>query len=648
MSSKRIFLVLPLVAVGAWAALRTPAAPTPPSSSPGEVAAVSAPVASEADVIDRAPGCTFAVDQTLTYALTASVEARMGTTGKAGGELPNVKRDASSTLDLRVLAADEHGAVLAARYRDVDATLGEMAEPFLVRIAPDCELAGFARLATTKIASARAAQAMTANLVFAFGPDKAEGANDYGAFRAAYTRHGNRVERRIEGYTRVWAEEWSESAFEVADPRKHPPKQAQLPKESYLGVELGDGPWFASMSGTERVALYNTELASRIDARRVPSPAAALADVPREQGQYVWEDLLHRRVKPPTALRAPQTEAEKKQVAELAALAPSTALAQYRDGLAAGNDFSGSWRKLSRYLEVRPEAADELAHEVRTSTLPEEGSAGVFMALGQAQTTEARDALLSIKNDTGVGAYDRSRSVFALVGRSDVGVDFAQSLRSESQAITTGASQPARLYARHAALALGILGALRPEEPAIAGEATGAVMDILANGKNDIALRPAFGTVANLGDTRLLTVVAPYLRSSDAKIRRAATIAIRRMPPAATIALTSQILRVETDAEVRRDLYHTVRLQHLDARVAPDRLIVLAATEDLLRTRPQGLTRQSLVHILGAAQKEYPEAHAALLAAVPLEAAVRDEGIFELLQQYLTGDEIAAALAGSN
>ena len=458
---------------------------------------------------------------------------------------------------------------------------------------------------------------------------------------------GNRIERRIEGYTRVWSEEWSESAFEVADAKKPAPKAAQSPKESHLAVELGAGPWFATMSGVERVVLYNTELASRIDVKQVPAPPAALADVPRDEPRYVWEDLLHRRVKPPTALREPQTDAEKKQVAELAQLAPSTALAQYRDGLAAGEDFSGSWRKLSRYLEVRPDAAGEVANEVRTSTLPEEGSAGVFMALGQAQTTEARDALLSIKNDTGVGAYDRSRSVFALVGRTDVGVDFARSLRSESQAITTGVSQPARLYARHAALALGMLGALRPEDQGIHGEATGAVMDILAQGRNDIALRPAFGTVANLGDTKLLSVVAPYLRSPDAKIRRAATVAIRRMPPAATKDLTTEILRVETDADVRRDLYHTVRLQHLDARVAPDRAIVLAAIDDLLRTRPKGLTRQSLVHILGAAQKESPEAHAALVAAVPLEMAVREEGIFELLQQYLTGDEIAAALAGS-
>lgn len=640
-------LTLPAVAVGGWALLRTPA-PSAPSAAAASASGPAGEAPPTTPEVERAPGCRFTPDTTLAYTLTASVEARTGVTtgGKPGGEIPNLKRDASSTLDLRVLSADDRGAVLAGRYRDVDAVLGDMAQPFLVRIGADCGIAGFARLATSSLVSARAAQAMTANLVFASGPAQADGANDYGAFRANYKRIANRIERRIQGYTRVWSEEWSSSVFEVADPKAGKARQAQAPKESYLGVELGAGPWFASLSGTERVAIFNTELTSQIKAKQVTPPPNALADVPRDEAAYVWEDLLHRRLKQPTALRPPETEAEKKQIAELATLAPSTAMAQYRSGLAAGEDFSGAWRKLSRYLEVRPEAAGAIAQEIRQGQLPEDGSAGVFMALGNAQTTEARDALLAIKNDTGVGPFDRSRSVFALVGRPDVGVDFARSLRSESQAITTGDDRSTRLYARHAALALGVMGALRAEEPGIVSEASGVVMDILARGRTDIALRPAFGAAANLGDPKLLAVVTPYLRSPDAKIRRAATVVVRRMPPATTRELTNEVLRTETDAEVRRDLYHTVYLQHLDARVTPDRNLVLSAIDDLLHTRPQGLTRQSIVHLLGAAQKDYPEAHAALIAAVPLEAQVKDEGILELMTQYLSGDEIAAALAG--
>ncbi|MEA2753336.1 MAG: hypothetical protein QOI41_7479 [Myxococcales bacterium] len=662
--SRRRVYVTALVAVGTGAALYATRAPREASVGAPvaqTLATVATPAVAEEKPVARSPGCRFQVGAELSYAITAAIEARVDRKTlnvPAGVDVPaSLSKQAHSTLDLRALSVDDTtGAVLLARYRDVDASLtrelGDVTTPFLVRVATDCKLTGFARLQTAGLPEARGEQAMTYNLLWArpMGGNEtavSEGSSDYGQFRASYKEVPGprpRVQRTIQAYTRVWAEEWESNAFERDDGKGGggARRKEQTPLASTMTVDVGAGPWFASIDGTERVSIGGTELESHVMAREIATPQGALAGLPTAESSYVWEDLLHRKVRAKHA--EPRTKGELAEIAAVKNLTLDAAMGQYMAHVQKQENISQTWPHLEKYLEARPAAATELAKQIKDGKLPEEGSAGVFVALGKTPTTEARDALLSLKNDGSVAMMDRARSAFALVDREDVGVELAQSLRTDSQAIVTGPTREVRIYARHAALALGMMANLRASDtPAIAAEARSAVNEIFAKGRTAKALSPGFGTVANLGDPSLLSTIEPYTVHPDMEVRRAATISIRRMPPSSTTAMALTWLRRETAPEVKRDLYHVLRLQHLDARVVPDRAFIAQAITDL-SARPGALTRQSIVHILGSVKDVYPEAKAALMAVLPLELAVPDEGIYEQASSYLSPDEIAAAL----
>jgi hypothetical protein len=607
----------------------------------------------------RAAGCTFIEGSELSYALTLSAEmildAAAMKAAPSGATMPSLTRTSTSTLVLKTLSTDDaSGAVLLARYRDVDnaqaAELGDLTSPFLVRIDRQCQLTGYAHLDTTALRDGRAQQSMTDNLVWSWpskasgGTEVREGANDIGVFRASYKQIAGsppKVERHVEAFTRIWSDEWEASPFAVDD--KAPAgKKEHKPLASAMTVDTGAGPWFSSLEGSERLAVAGGTLLARIQARSAPTPDHAFDGAPTAASRYVWEDLLHKRVRARVA--AKPKEQDQKELAAVKKLTLDQAMTRYELVVKSGVNISETWPVLQKYLTARPEASTELGKQIKDGKLPEDGSAGVFVALGKTPTTEARDALLSLKNDASVQVFDRSRAAFSLVDREDVGVSLASALHAESQNIATGASRSERLYARHAALALGMMGNLRGgDDPAIADHARAAAREILAKGTNAITMSPGFGVVANLGDPALLSLVTPYMRHQDPEVRRAATVSIRRMPPSATASLTAEWLRNETNADVKRDLYGVVHRQHIDARTVVDRAIVTQAMVDLAR-HPSVITRQAIVDILGEAIPQYPEAKAALLASVPAEAEAKDEGIFEQLARYLSGDEILAAM----
>ncbi|MBX3186539.1 MAG: hypothetical protein KF819_05975 [Labilithrix sp.] len=640
MKPRNLAVAASLAGLAGIVALRQEPKPALPASAPpaSPPALVDAPPAPES-AIDRAPGCTFARGATLGYAIVGTMSMKVDEANGKVDQPPSLARTVRVVLDLEALGGD----VLLAHYREVDATLtaeqGDLGAPFLLRIDARCQITGFAALDPTNVREARAQQAMAYNLAWSWpkGTETRDGANDYGEFRATYTDVSGarpRIQRTIDAYSRVWSDDWDFSGF--ADDAPPAPRKERKPLASTMTIEAGAGPWFASLEGSERLRLGGAEVTGTVRATSVP--AADLGAFPHAESRYVWRDFLHRRTKPKSAV--PLTARDQKEIAEVQKLPLDIVMDRYRARMEAGEGIVDAWPHLKNYFVARPEAATEVAAQVRARKLPRDGAPGVYIALGKTPTSQAHDALLAIKNDTGAEPIDRSRAAFALVGRDDVGIELAQSLHAATHDIATGATRPVRLYARHAALALGMMGSLKAEDTAIVAEVHAAVKDILANGRSATTLRPAFGTVANLGDASLLSVVVPYTRHADADVRRAATISIRRMPPSATLALSVDWLRAEPDPDVRRDLWHTIRLQHLDARQVVDRALVARAIAELEK-QPLALTRQSLVHVLGEAKDRYPEAKGALLAAVPRELAVQNEGIFELLLQYLSGDEVA-------
>ncbi|MBX3219040.1 MAG: hypothetical protein KF795_00895 [Labilithrix sp.] len=626
--------------VAGFFSLRTPAeAPVPPVPPSSIAAQAPSPSTIAEAPIEREPGCRFDRGATLGYELVGTMSMKLDEAKGRADQPPSLVRTVRVVLDLEALG----GEVLLAHYREVDSTLtaeqGDLGAPFLLRVDARCQIAGFAALDSTNVREARAQQAMAHNLVWSWpkGTETRDGANDYGEFRATYKDVSGarpRVQRTIDAYRRVWSDDWDANGFvDEATPALH---KERKPLASAMTIEPGAGPWFASLDGSERLRIGGAEVTGTIRAASVPP--GDLGAFPHAETRYVWRDFLHRRAKPTIA--APLSAHDQKEIAEVRTLPLAVAMDRYRARMDAGEGIAEAWTHLKNYFVARPEAATEVALQVRAQKLPEDGAPGVFIALGKTPTPEALGALMAIKGDAGAQAIDRSRAAFALVAREDVGVELAQALHADSRGIATGSSRAVRLYARHAALALGMMGSLRAEDAAIVAEARSAVNDILANGRSATTLRPGFGAIANLGDPSLLAKVTPYTRHADADVRRAATIAIRRMPPSATISLSTDWLVVETDPDVRRDLWQTIRLQHLDARQVVDRALVTNAIVELEK-QPSALTRQSLVHILGEAKDRFPEAKGALLAAVPRELEVPKEGIFELLLQYLSHDDVA-------
>jgi hypothetical protein len=162
---------------------------------------------------ETATACTFAPGTTLSYALQVTTEGKVdpaatggplpagvrieapGTAPGPAGQAPTSARKAvhgtKVFLDLRSLSGGRSGNVLLARLRELDretaAITGELDPPFLLRVDGTCNITGFARLDTARVAAARTQQALAHELQWTM-PQAASGtgtgSNNLGAFVA--------------------------------------------------------------------------------------------------------------------------------------------------------------------------------------------------------------------------------------------------------------------------------------------------------------------------------------------------------------------------------------------------------------------------------------------------------------------------------
>lgn len=612
--------------------------------------------------------CAFPTGTTMSYALRVSTEGKLATGepgdssspdlqimaglgggapgGLTGGDQAQVHTTAVQ-LDLKALPAGEHGGaagsnVLLARLRDLDnvtaGMTGDLSPPFLLRVDAACTITDFARLDSAPVAAARTQQALAHELQWTMPQGRAQigaGANSLGAFVADFAQGrdqmGAFVTRRIDRYTRLWNRMGARRGG------------ADAPTVSHKRVSLDEGPWFKSIEGLESSRdLSIIAATTQTVVVRAATPPNAFAGAPTAPGRYIWDDLLPKSVAPP-----PRPVAATISAAERKALAQTTLDRQLRSFNAltdSGANMKDTWPPLARLLEVRPELAKPLADKLVSGQIPPGSTAGVYVALSNAKVPEARDALLGINRNPARHMMDRSRAAFALVSRADVGVALARDLRQDSHAITTGADRPARIYAREAALALGMMGGLKGDtQPEIKQEVVGAINDVLRAGQQWHDLRPAFAMMANLGDAQMLGIAEPYTRAPDAKIRQATTIAIRRMKPLDSERFTLDWLQRETDPDVKRRLYTTLQMQVFDAReVASDRLLAQAVVDLKANPPQQMLTRQAILRTI----KDVVEANPTKLEG--LRQVLRDQLSFELRAQSGLADLISPMLGAGD
>lgn len=600
----------------------------------------------DARSLTRGDGCAFHVGDALAYDVKVSGKAtvhpeRMGIASDArdASATPSLHQ-ATARLALEVLeTSDTAGATLVARFEGaaMPGVEGDLSAPFLVRVGRTCALTGFARHTQTPVVTARAQQSLVYELAFTWAagsgaPVDVEGDNAVGHYRASYDVKGAGAGAVVESSSRVYARLWGTGASDDVA------RAELIPSESTVRVESGGGPWFARLRRHEVLSgtgALDTDVTT--DAVAVEPRPRALGDAPHDTASYRWENLL------PRMLRLRERREVTERDLRARAAVKDTTLADQVSGLVARSrspmNFAETWPALATYLEARPDAVAPLVAELRRDTFPAEGRAGAWLALGGARNPEARDALMGVVRDASSRPIDRSRAVFAMVDRDDVGVAFARELGGYASGISTGASRGERVFARESALALGMMAGLRGEtDREVHAEAMGTLKTLLASQTTAKSLHAVFGAIGNVGDPETLAWIAPYTRHADPDVRAGAAQAIRRLQPAETTELTASWLAREQDLDVKRAIYTTVAKQTHDAHLPAEAPVLDRAIADL-KSHPGVITRRAILHILGKASRTYPPAHAALVEQAGKEIAERS-GLYATIAPYVGADEV--------
>jgi hypothetical protein len=267
-----------------------------------------------------------------------------------------------------------------------------------------------------------------------------------------------------------------------------------------------------------------------------------------------------------------------------------------------------------------------------------------FVALGQARTEEAKQALLGVMNNVSLAAVDRVRAMYGLVDRDDVDVSLAQTLAGYSnrgQQIEGDAQ--VSFFNRHAVLGLGMLAG-RQENSEITQVASQTVQGLIHTDTDAALVRPALGALANIGEAGNLGMAKGASRSEDVRMRAAAAIVMRRMHPKDTAAFVAEWAARETSAKVRHELWSTVNLQSRDLEERVGDEVALQAIAEL-RRQPPPLTRKALLELLGREAKHFAPARAALLEQIPLEVARPRGGLYDVIAGFLEPRELNEVLS---
>lgn len=609
--------------------------PEPPRA--GDAQQILRPLASASCRFD--PGTSRAWDITSTLSVTVDPSAILGPTALAPGQALGPQRASpvtiGSTLVVEALSdASPDGSVLLARLGRVsgEAILrsGSLDAPFLLRIAPDCSIAGFARHAATPLLAARAQQAIVHQLFFRL-PEKDtasfEGRDTTGAYQAIAVRSDQALQRRIVAYEKVWE------------------NTAPMPRvdRSLLTVRRDAGIWFSSMEGQETL---RAGPAASTETELTVTPAAImpgwLASAPRAESQYVWEDLLPRWLAPlPTSGFSSQDRREQEAVKHISV---EEAVEQFTERVRTHPNINDQWKALATYFEARPDTIPHFEKKLRENALAPKLRAPAFLALGMARVPEARDALLHVKDDRRAATQSRMNAALVLVNRKDVDVALARSLRADAGPVLSRAAlEPERNYARTAALALGMMGAVHGERmPEVAVEARGMIGGLLASASGPAELSIAFGAIGNLGDPSYLPDIARWSQHQSPLVREVAVKALRRLPLPTVHDLLLGWLGRERDPATRRELYRTLHGIVIDTKATLPRDLILQTIKDL-EPQPGVITRQAMTRLLGPLAAESPEVKQALLHQLVLEVG-NSTGMFNLIARYLPGADIATAL----
>lgn len=616
---------LAAAAVGAVVVATRGAAPPP--AAPVRARADTPPAPAPAAAPGRV-GCAFVPGQRFDVALAvqAAVELSAGPAPMPRGTV--LAEALSTTARLEVLEADATRAVLVGELAQVQVTGATPAQayagPFLLEVDRDCEVARYARHQATPPADARLQQAALWELGWRWtkGPEALTRHNARGSFVAHATTaprgDGVLAQRRLESYGQLWLGGQVQRVV------------------GFSSVEAGPSGWFDTLATDETLASSQGTTRSRVRAT-VTSAAGQLDGVDRDQAHYVWGDWLPKLLARRQAM--PVTPGDRALRAQVQGRTATEAVQAAQDAFTKEQNLAASWPPLRAFLEARPEKTGEVVAELKAGRVTEDGLNPFFIALGNARTPEAKDALLGLMRDGKAPPTVRARAMFGLVDRADVGVDLARELRASSQALESNPTGSKRFVAAESLLALSTMAGLH-EDVEVRGEALDALRAHLRAGADPRSQGTALRALANLGDAALLAEAAPFTASPDEGVRRAATKVVRRMAPADTEAFSLQFLAREPSLFVKKDLFVTLEAQHFDAHAPAGRQLAPALVQELQDERHGVIARKALLRLVGASAVAQEPAVREVLKAQARRALKRQDGLAGDVLQLLTPEEI--------
>ncbi|MBI4821635.1 MAG: hypothetical protein HY791_35565 [Deltaproteobacteria bacterium] len=416
-------------------------------------------------------------------------------------------------LQLEVISEESpESRVLAASLDRVDAE--PTGSVFLIRVGQDCEITDFARQPGQTKDSARAQQNLVTQLQFARREGSFQTFDGYGVFELI-----SRVEQH-EGATivRGTRARYDKGFLGLTG---IPPKVV----EGSITVWPGRGPWFDVLESHTKLTLEaNSAAAGRVEAHCVARRAkgqGVTAPFPPSDVRWIWGHVLGAPTRAPPRPRPEQVAAFKGKVFQ-------DVLAFYLGLAGEAGSVVQRLEYLRSFFAADPEnilAAYEYLRNPKALTDVFGGRSELILAIGLADTPEARAALLRMMSDPEFVLHDQHRAAWALIRSEDVPAELTERVFRRAREGTTR-------YDR-SVMSL-ISGALSNEtlvrDGAAQLEALGAIQEWLTKQSDTEQLLDTLAAVGNSGSEGFHAKSAPYLDSELEDVRVSAADALRRMP----------------------------------------------------------------------------------------------------------------------
>lgn len=608
-------------------------ATTPPPATAAPRAGAAGP--------DDVSACRFARGETHRFAYTSTThsEVRPVLPGVRPEDTPPqlASTELTGALSLEVLEVTAADAVLLARLSGLNAQarqlLGDAVEaPFLVAVNARCEVTRVARHRDTPRPVARAHGVVANELSFFVptgdAPEERRFSTALGVQRALVLvgNEPGQTLRKALAYESRWNPRLTE--IDVT--------------EGEVQARRGSSRWFESLRGVEVVAGGAVRFSkNEWSLQRQPPEADALAKASRMLTDYVWENPFAADAREDQVTPQGDSQDQKRRVEAMREVSYPVALERFTLLLGGGANINDQWRDMAAFLDAHPDQVPAFVEHITAPDFPAGHKAPAFLALGQARTPAARDALLGLYRERGQQPADRMRSSLALALRADVGAPLAKELKAEALRPPQSAEESG--VSRQAVLHLGVLAFAHPGEQEITEEATSLVQQLASTARTPEDWSVVFGLVGNLAEGTLLSQVEQWTHLQDPEIRQHVPRALRRYRVDRAQPIFVEWLGRETNPAVKRELFNVIHHMYVDAnRPVGDALMGEALRH--LREQPQVLTRQSLFHILAP----YVATNAAVREAFKHQLVVELEersGLYSLVAEYLPAASIYEALS---